>query len=218
MSDAPAFETVGDATDVDVSDSRDLWVMLKIYMGGDCPLTSVGGDIQNVDLQQMNGECRAKVVTREDEDLSVLQTQQAMGSNCISQVFHQHGCVPHVVDTDEESITVTVYPDTRETIPKLVESIRDLGYVLDIERLLGVTQDVIQDSTVLCDLSILTEKQREAVEIAVERGYYARDGDVDMDTMADDLDISKSALSRRLKSAEAKLMLELISRPADESC
>ncbi|MEF8821518.1 MAG: helix-turn-helix domain-containing protein [Halovenus sp.] len=77
---------------------------------------------------------------------------------------------------------------------------------------------MIQDSTVLCDLSILTEKQREAVELAVERGYYARDGDVDMDALADDLDISKSALSRRFKSAEAKLMLERSSRSAEETC
>ncbi|QSG06917.1 helix-turn-helix domain-containing protein [Halapricum desulfuricans] len=215
MSDAPAFESVTDPAEIEPGETRDLWVMLRVYVGGDCPLTRVTGDVENVDLQQMHGECRATIVTREDDDVSVLQTRQEMGQDCISQVFHQHGCVPHVVDADEDSITVTVYPDSRETIPDLVDSIQDLGYVLDIERLVGVSPELIGDSTVLCDLSVLTEKQREAVELAVARGYYARDGDVDMASMADELDISKSALSRRLKSAEAKLMLEFISQSRD---
>ncbi len=215
MSDAPTFESVSESVDLETGETRDLWVMLRIHVGGDCPLTQVGGDVENVDLQQMHGECRATVVTREDEDLSVLQTRQEMGNDCLSQIFHQHGCVPHIVDADGGSITVTVYPDARETIPEIVASIRDLGYVIDVERLVGVSPELIGDSTVLCDMSVLTDKQREAVELGVSRGYYARDGDVNLASMADELGISKSALSRRLKSAESKLMLELISESHD---
>lgn len=218
MSDAPTFRSVnaGDLLE-DAPETRELWVMLKVHVGDDCPLTAIDAAVENVDLQQMNGECRATVVSR-DDDLNVLQTRQEMGPGCLSQVFHRHGCVPRVVDTDDDSITVTVYPDERETIPKLVESIRDLGYVLDIERLVGVSPELLADSTVLCDLSVLTEKQREAVELAVQRGYYARDGDAGMTELAEALDISNSALSRRLKSAEAKLMLELMSQSDGDGC
>ncbi|QSG14447.1 helix-turn-helix domain-containing protein [Halapricum desulfuricans] len=220
MSDAPTFTSVasGDAAVSGGHETRDLWVTLKVHVGDDCPLTAIDADVENVDLQQMNGECRATIVSRDDEDLNVLQTHQEMGPDCVSQAFHRHGCIPRIVDTDEGAITVTVYPEERATIPKLVESIRDLGYVLDVERLVGVSPELITDSTVLCDLSILTGKQREAIELAVQRGYYARDGNVNLDAMADELNISSSALSRRLKSAEAKLMLELIDRADGDGC
>jgi predicted DNA binding protein len=149
--------------------------------------------------------------------MNVLQTSQSMGTDCISWVFHEHGLVPQVMDAGDSSLTVSVYPDERETLPELVESLRDLGYVVDVKRLVGVSQDLIEESTVLCDLSVLTEKQKEAVELAAERGYYDRSSEADMGDMADELGISKSALSRRLKSAEAKLMLELMAT-SNEDC
>jgi len=216
MSEGPAFRPVDEGTppkDAQL-ERRELWAVLKIDVGENCPLTNIEANIENVDLQQMNGECKATVVT-DETDMNVLQTSQSMGTDCISWVFHDHGLVPQVMDASDNSLTVSVYPDERETLPKLVESLRDLGYVVDVKRLMGVSQDLIEESTVLCDLSVLTEKQEEAVELAAEWGYYDRSADVDMGAMADELDISKSALSRRLKSAEAKLMLELMADSND---
>lgn len=217
MSEGPAFKPVQEGTPSEESqpESRELWAVLKIDVGDECPLTDIDATIQNVDLQQMNGECKATVVT-DDTDMNVLQTSQSMGTDCISWVFHDHGLVPQVMDAGDRSLTVSVYPDERETLPELVESLRDLGYVVDVKRLVGVSQDLIEESTVLCDLSVLTGKQKEAVELAAERGYYDRSRDVDMGDMADELGISKSALSRRLKSAEAKLMLELMADSNDD--
>ncbi|MFT4890399.1 MAG: putative DNA binding protein [Halobacteriales archaeon] len=217
MSEGPAFRPVQEGTPSEETqpEQRELWAVLKIDVGDECPLTDIDATIENVDLQQMNGECKATVVT-DEADMNVLQTSQSMGADCISWVFHEHGCVPHVMDAGDDSLTVTVYPDERETLPDLVESLRDLGYVVDVRRLVGVNQDLIEESTVLCDLSVLTEKQREAVELATERGYYDHSADADMGTMADELGISKSALSRRLKSAEAKLMLELMADSNDD--
>ncbi len=217
MSEGPAFRPVeeGSLTEDSQPERRELWAVLRIDVGGECPLTNIDATIENVDLQQMNGECKATVVT-DDMDMNVLQTSQSMGTDCISWVFHEHGLVPQVMDAGDSSLTVSVYPDERETLPKLVESLRDLGYVVDVKRLVGVSQDLIEQSTVLCDLSVLTGKQEEAVELAAERGYYDRSSEADMGDMADELGISKSALSRRLKSAEAKLMLELMADSNDD--
>ncbi|MEF8757890.1 MAG: helix-turn-helix domain-containing protein [Halobacteriales archaeon] len=217
MSEGPAFRPVQEGSPLADSgpERRELWAVLRIDVGGECPLTDIDATIENVDLQQMNGECKATVVT-DEADMNVLQTSQSMGSDCISWVFHEHGLVPQVMDAGDHSLTVSVYPDERETLPELVESLRDLGYVVDVKRLVGVSQDLIEESTVLCDLSVLTEKQKEAVELAAERGYYDRSSEADLGDMADELGISKSALSRRLKSAEAKLMLELMADSNDD--
>ncbi len=213
MSEGPAFVPASDEEPSVASerDQRKLWMVLKIHVGGDCPLTEVDPEIEKINLQQINGECRADIVT-DDTDMAVLHTKRPMDKDCLGWAFHEHGCVPHIMDADDESITVSVYHEDRENVPELVESLRETGYVVDIKRLVGVDQDLVEESTVLCDLSVLTEKQREAVELAMERGYYDRCADACMESMADELGISKSALSRRLKSAEAKLMLELIDR------
>jgi hypothetical protein len=211
MSDGPVFQpaTADEPSVATETDQRNLWMVLKIYVGGDCPLTAVDPDIEKINLQQINGECRADIVT-DDTDMAVLHTKQPMGKDCLGWAFHEHGCVPHIMDADDESITISVYHEDRETVPELVESLRETGYVVDVKRLVGVDRKMVEESTVLCNLSVLTEKQREAVDLAKERGYYDRCADACMESMAEELDISKSALSRRLKSAEAKLMLELI--------
>jgi predicted DNA binding protein len=211
MSDGPAFSSVTEPPPAEnfQVEQRDLWATLKIKVGEECALTRIEADIKNVNLQQINGECKATVVT-DDDDMNVTQICQSMDEDCISYLFYEHGCVPHVVDAKNDSLVITVHPEKRETLPQLVSALMDQGYVVDVQRLVGVGNDLIEESTVLCDLSILTEKQRDAISLAIERGYYDRSADADMGSMAGELDISKSAFSRRLKAAEAKLMLELM--------
>jgi predicted DNA binding protein len=216
MSNVPAkspFDEV-DLPDQAAPDELELWMEIRIYVGGDCPLTDIDADIKKVHLQQMRQTCRADIVT-DDEDMDVLHTEQRIRNNSPALVFHEHGCVPHVTEADDNSITVTVFFKDREEAPQLIESLNNTGYTIDVQRLVDVNRDLVNESTVLCNLSVLTEKQREAVELAVDRGYYDRCEEACLETMADDLSISKSALSRRLKSAEAKLMLELMQHSND---
>ena len=62
------------------------------------------------------------------------------------------------------------------------------------------------ESPTSVDLSVLTDKQREAVELALREGYYDRPREADLTVLADALDISKSAVSQRLRTAERKLV------------
>lgn len=216
MSNVPAkslFDEV-DLPDKAAPDELELWMEVCIYVGNDCPLTNIDADIKKVNLQQMRKTCRADIVT-DDENMDVLHTEQRIRNNSPALAFHEHGCVPHVTEADDDSITVTVFFKDREDAPKLIESLKDTGYTIDVQRLVDVNRDLVNESTVLCNLSVQTEKQREAVELAVARGYYDRCEEACLETMADDLGISKSALSRRLKSAEAKLMLELMQHSDD---
>ncbi|MFC7193766.1 helix-turn-helix domain-containing protein [Halosimplex aquaticum] len=59
--------------------------------------------------------------------------------------------------------------------------------------------------TVTLDLFEVTEKQREAVTKAVTAGYYESPRETSLGELADDLDISKSALTQRLNGVESKL-------------
>lgn len=194
-----------------IPEELELWMEVKIYVGDDCPLTNIDDEIKKINLQQMRDTCRADIVT-EGEELDVLHLEQQIKSKSPAWVFHEHGSVPHVTDADDESITVAVFFENRNEVPELVESLENTGYTVEMRRLVDVSGDLVDEPTALCNLAILTEKQHEAVRLAMERGYYDRCSSACMESMAEELGISKSALSRRLQSAEAKLMLEFIKR------
>lgn len=63
-----------------------------------------------------------------------------------------------------------------------------------------------EQSSVTVDLDILTEKQVEALELALQTGYYEQPRRTDLANLARELGISKSAVSQRLRTAEVKLI------------
>jgi predicted DNA binding protein len=70
----------------------------------------------------------------------------------------------------------------------------------------AVTVAPARQPTVNIDLSVLTEKQRTTVELALAKGYYEQPREVALGTLADRLGVSKSAVSQRLRNAETALV------------
>lgn len=62
------------------------------------------------------------------------------------------------------------------------------------------------DASVTIDLDVLTTKQRRTLELALDAGYYDRPREADLTYLADELGVSKSAVSQRLRTAETKLI------------
>ena len=65
---------------------------------------------------------------------------------------------------------------------------------------------------VTVELTELTETQRRTALLAVDMGYYAQPRETSFETLAAELDVSKSALSQRLRAVEAKLTREVFAR------
>lgn len=59
------------------------------------------------------------------------------------------------------------------------------------------------------DIGDLTSKQLEALELAYSRGYYRQPRETDLTALAEELDVSKSAVSQRLRAAESKLVIAI---------
>lgn len=105
---------------------------------------------------------------------------------------------------ETESLTVVLELPGREHLIDLLSTMeeRDLPIVTrDIRR----EQDRT-DQSARVDLGALTAKQRQTLEIAIESGYYERPRASNLDELANQLDISKSAVSQRLRAAERKLI------------
>jgi len=61
-------------------------------------------------------------------------------------------------------------------------------------------------------ISNITEKQWEAATLAVEMGYYQMPKEATLDDLADELGVSKSAVSQRLGNLERSLVCNLVNQ------
>jgi hypothetical protein len=193
------------SAETEESERRPLWVVIEIVVGSQCPLVEIDEPIHDIDIQQVGGVCRSEAVVGED-DVEVRHMERQMDEECVADVFFEHDCVPHITDTRGDSLLVTVHPSSRSAIPGMVSSLEAAGYEAHVERIVRIGEELLGLPPVLCDFGLLTEKQQRALMLAVERGYYAQPREATLDELAEELGIGKSAVSHRLKAAEAKVI------------
>lgn len=95
------------------------------------------------------------------------------------------------------------------------ESLIELLSVIEEQDMSILTRDINRpqesvENQVYVDLGVLTRKQRRALELALEAGYYERPREINLGMLAEKLGISKSAVSQRLRSAERKLISDAL--------
>ncbi|AGB32040.1 bacterio-opsin activator HTH domain-containing protein [Natrinema pellirubrum DSM 15624] len=99
-------------------------------------------------------------------------------------------------------VTVTVTDD--ESIEQLIDCVDDVVDARTVDD--RTTDQQGRPESLQLDVRELTPKQWEALELAGKRGYFDRPRGVDLETLADELAISKSAVSQRLRAAESTLI------------
>ena len=109
-----------------------------------------------------------------------------------------------MTDDPDERFQLTVTVPDEDAVLELAECVDE---VLDVSIVEG--ESVVRRpprSSIRVDVEALTPKQWEALELAFEEGYYDQPRSVDLETLATELSISKSAVSQRLRSAEARVV------------
>lgn len=115
-----------------------------------------------------------------------------------------------LADTEDTPLQVVLEVPDHDGLLTVLDAISDSDIPAHTENIMPAT--VSADSSVTMDLGILTEKQREALKLALEWGYYDRPREAELDDLAASLDISKSAVSQRLRGAEIKLIKNALHR------
>ena len=62
----------------------------------------------------------------------------------------------------------------------------------------------------------LSREQREALVLALQRGYFATPSETNLETLADELDISRQALSNRIRRGNEKILEGVLLSPATD--
>lgn len=209
----PICGSSGTAVSGERTSRRPLCAVLEIEMDAGCPLTQVDHPAKDIYVRQVDGLCRADVIV-ETDTLEVVHFEKAIEAECVGSIFGRYDCVPHVTSAEEGAITVMTFPPEREMLSELVQEMRAQNFDVTVKRLISLDDydQTGRDPPIMCDVSVMTKKEREAVDLAVEKGYYDDPNGISLQDLADELGISKSALSSRLSSAESKLMKDMFSR------
>ena len=196
-------------------EDRTLRVVLEVDRGGPCFIDDLEGDVLVVDVRVDGDTCRTEVTVCETVDGEQrVVTKHKNGrtcAHCPGAVFARYGCIPHVVHQNGDSQYIKTFVTDTATVADLVEELRAVSSRV---RLVSITDtgpdESLAHEVIEVDLSSLTAKQREALELAVEAGYYGPGSDPSLETLADRIGISASALSQRLSRAEMNVMNHLV--------
>lgn len=112
--------------------------------------------------------------------------------------------------TSEEPMHLVLKVPDAAAIPEVLAAVDKTTPEVTTET---ITRTRLSSDTIAeVDLSVLTEKQRQTLELALDRGYYERPRNTDLTELAEQLDLSKSAVSQRLRTAELKLIKNALGR------
>ena len=172
-----------------------------------CPLQEFDRSTTVLGQQLVDGDCHADARVG-DDDGELIHMENTPDGSCPCPVFAAHGAVPNLERVSEERFLVECYLPDRRTLEPLVEELQSAVEHVRLHRLQELDHTGTGSSELATiDLSVLTEKQREAVVLAVSAGYYETPRKASLGELADEFDVSKSALSQRLSGVESKLAI-----------
>ena len=207
---------------------RDLRVVLEIERGGPCFIDDLDGDVIDLDVRVTDGTCHTEVTVCEscesdtptpescqqdadsgpDTDRTITKYHSdEVCNHCPSSIFSAYGCIPHFIREEGNSFFIKTFLPNSAMVSELVGDLNDIGSTV---RLVSMTHtgsgEQLSEEIYEVDVSVLTPKQREALQLAIDEDYYAAGEKPSMESLADQLGISTSAFSQRLARAEQNVM------------
>lgn len=189
-------------------DDRMLRVVIRIEPEGNCPMLQFDVQPEHIEAQLAGDTCLCEAIVKRSETI-IEHTEQTIEDDCACGVFHEHACIADITSVDEQGLTITTHVPERSDVGEIISDLQDVGNTVELKEITSNYDGELTEQVERVDLSSLTEKQRSAVKLAIEEGYYKRPRETTLETMAAELDISQQALSQRLGAVEEKLIGQL---------
>lgn len=190
-----------------------LWVELGVDVTSshECPLAEQSAHEWNGSVQLVGTTCHVTVGTEDEHPGEARTITTTVSEGCLCPLLCGDGFAPVELSVDSGSLVIGAYADDRQTLSeattRLEEGVerwrlRQLTTTANEDSVPGTVEGHVEQLT-------LTEKQREAVQTAVDMGYYDRPREASLGDLADRLGVTRSALSQRLNAVESKLVTDL---------
>lgn len=110
----------------------------------------------------------------------------------------------------ENPLFLTVQVKDRHALHRIVEEYSSMDDEVETITIVDPSED--DPRALNIDVGHITDKQWEALEVANELGHYQTPRGGGLQEIADELDITKSAVSQRLRAAEAKIVSAILGK------
>ncbi|MFB6081639.1 MAG: helix-turn-helix domain-containing protein [Halanaeroarchaeum sp.] len=141
-------------------------------------------------------QCKLFLDAGKSRDTTFVSTE--LTGTCPRAVLASCECIPRLEKIGGGRLLYSATMPDRSRLETIVERLRETGATVSVVRLRY--HEYADESAPL-----LTDKQREAFETAVASGYFDRPRDATLEDLAEELDISPSAVSHRLCSARRRI-------------
>lgn len=179
----------------------DVRLAVEMDADGGCPLAERTGEEIRQSVTRSNPDDTTCLVAIEGDD-TCRYRHTPVADACPCLVFERHDCISDIESASDGRLRFSLVVPDRETLRSIIGDLREAGTSVAVER---IRQE--GDGGQLGG-STLTEKQREALALAVELGYYDQPRGATLDDLAERLGISRSGVSQRLNAIERKLVRE----------
>ena len=200
---------------------------LEITLPGDagCSLTEIDSPVMGVRRETKAGNSRGfspgdshchKAISVSNGKGGTVQRYEKsrIEPQCICHIFDNYDCVATIDGVRNGALVIEVTVPDRTILRDLVTKLQQQVESVSMQRIVREGSDAtgnIEIST--CGI---TDKQREALRVATRLGYYDTPRRTDLGSLAEELEISKSAVSQRLNAVESKLVKALVRQDCDD--
>lgn len=192
--------------------SPNLWVELDVEVARDanCPLAGTDYEESDGSVQLVGSTCHLTLVPGEDSSATTRTVTSPITERCLCAGICGDGFAPVELTVEEGSLVIGAYASDRKTLSEAADRLGDGVERWRLRQLSTTSNDDRTDANEHGQDDVpLTVKQREAVQTAVEMGYYDRPRNASLGDLADSLGVTRSALSQRLNAVESKLITDL---------
>ncbi len=190
---------------------RDLRVEIEIEPSESCgcPAAEIareGGTLDEVRTRTSGGVCSSDIVYEDDDGSKALNVVNDVDESCFCPTIETFDMIPEIEAVDDGRITISALVSDRDDLKRTLSNLKE---TVDDVSLTKITEVEAENKRSI-DLSDLTPKQADTLEKAVAWGYYEDPPKISLDGLAEEFEVSKSAVSQRLKRAESKIVANVV--------
>ncbi|MFB6081760.1 MAG: helix-turn-helix domain-containing protein [Halanaeroarchaeum sp.] len=191
-----------------------LWVELDVEVPPtrDCPLASRPETDARGTVQLAGDTCHLTLEPHGSGGPEVTTVASDVDETCVCTAICAPGFAPVEMTVEGGRIAIGAYARDRDALSAATDRLEDVAEQWRLRRLSAPDAEgfdgSLSRSSRIDELNV-TEKQREAVLTAVDRGYYRTPRESSLGDIAAELNITRSALSQRLNAVESKLITSL---------
>ncbi|MFC6723050.1 helix-turn-helix domain-containing protein [Halobium palmae] len=136
---------------------------------------------------------------------SLYRTAHGDNEDCPCECLGRFGCPVHRYVAEDGDVTLVFHAESFEQLQDVMAALRDRYPSVDVQRLLQPPLEGSAREQVFVNRGKLTDRQREVLQTAYERGYFERPKRANATELAAEFGIAPSTFTEHLVAAQRKI-------------